>query len=210
MMVIVVIVILDGMDKCGKTTISMEVSKRLQFEYVRFPFRREIFAEVYKGEVEPYEAMLLFAYDYNSVLKRLDKKKNYVFDRSFISALLYQGTQFSERYGLTFREAVKEILNIYRPWYSEWVVPDLVFLLKVSPEEFLRRMDMPTDVFEKVEFQRELYHRVDVLYDILVNDTSFSGSEVVLIDTTDKTLDEVKNIIMEKIKERILVPPILK
>lgn len=178
-----VIVIFDGMDKTGKTTISREVARRFGFEYVKFPRNRELAEQIVReGDVD--KMVEFFIDDYVSFVN-LISDGDYVFDRSYVSTMLYQGTLRGDP------SFVRRIFDIVREKTD--VLGDVVFLL------YRREVDgglLSGDVFEEPVFQRRIVPYVWLVSHVLRE----AGIKVVEIDVSKLSLQAVRNLVFSYLK----------
>ena len=197
-----VVIILDGMDRAGKTTVGKMLAKRNGFEYIKFPTSRKLFSEVLNGSVEPYPSLLLFAHDIIKTLMNLDPEKDYIFDRSFISTMLYQGTELSVKYNIEYGRVIDKIYRTYFPpefpYYTE-LPPMRAFLLYESIDEFKRRNSENIDTFETVEFQKNIKNAIPIVSEYL-NHIAVPKIPTTTIDTTNMSPEEVYDLILAEIK----------
>jgi len=129
-------IVIEGLDGSGKTTQAEFLFRKLKNKAVLTSEpSKEGLGYLIKGflkrEIDPLALQLLFAADRAIHLKKkviplLKKGKIVICDRYFFSSFAYGG------------------LNLNKKWLFEinknFIYPDLVFFLDVSPEECLRRI----------------------------------------------------------------------
>jgi len=192
------LIILEGIDGCGKSTVAKRLAKALGENVVltREPTDSWMGKAVKDGdgkEVSPYTDALLFmtdrAYHVTEMVEEIKKGKLIVCDRYYHSTVAYQ-TASLKRKGLgdNFGWLLDANTRIA-------IKPDVTYLLRVPVDVALERMsDRPEKSrFEKAEFLQE----VSTNYDRLAS----MDSTIVMIDAT-KDPDEVLEQILSDIKER--------
>ncbi len=192
------LIILEGIDGCGKSTVAKRLAKALGENVVltREPTDSWMGKAVKDGdgkEVSPYTDALLFmtdrAYHVAEMVEEIKKGKLIVCDRYYHSTVAYQ-TASLKRKGLgdNFGWLLDANTRIA-------IKPDVTYLLRVPVDVALERMsDRPEKSrFEKAEFLQE----VSTNYDRLAS----MDSTIVMIDAT-KDPDEVLEQILSDIKER--------
>lgn len=103
---------------------------------------------------------------------------------------------WSRKYFLLKKIPEVFLINLFRIKFQK---PDIVFFLKVSPEVSLQRIikrNKERQTHETKEFLHGLQQAYNLVCDILKNNT-----EINTIDTDNKTLEEVVNIISNQIYE---------
>lgn len=131
----------------------------------------------------------------------LDPEKDYVLDRSFISTMLYQGTELSVKYNIEYRVVIDKIYRTYFPpefpYYAE-LPPMKAFLLYETIDEFKRRNSENIDTFETVEFQKNIKNAIPIVSEYL-NHVAIPRIPTVTVDTTHLSLEEVYRLILTEI-----------
>lgn len=120
------LIILEGSDKCGKTSLAEFLCRKFHADYVKFsaPIR------------PPYE-------EYSSFLKNLDPHKNYVLDRFLYGEMIY-GPMYRGKSGITLDDV----------WYLEMVMMSLgavVIYCETNPQEIRRKFVECKETFTKSE-----------------------------------------------------------
>lgn len=175
---------LEGMDGSGKTTQAKMLAdflKKQGFKVLSVsepsenPLGKMISQKLVRGSYSPEAVALAFACDrmihFDEVIKPALQKYDYIItDRSYISSLAYQPLQ-----GLRW-EWIRE-LNRYV------IKPDLIFILDVPAEVFMKRRGETKVVFEKEEFQKKLRQAYLELpkklnEDIIIVDGTKSAEEI--------------------------------
>lgn len=100
------IIILEGIDKSGKTTLSKEISKKTKYTYIKFP-SEEIRYLILNKKIKTTEKIEILIKEMESFLKNIDIKKHYIIDRWWISTLVYQG------YNEYYKDLIMEKLGKY-------------------------------------------------------------------------------------------------
>ena len=178
---------IEGIDNSGKTTLIRKLKENLDAEFVKEPTPAlSSFIERVKKLDHPDENNILinlFAAD-RLLLKpiiNLAKKegKHIISDRSKFSSFAYQGQD-------SF--AYNGVVNNNMP------DPDLIFYLKISPEESAKRGFTPGDKFENLEFLtrvKEIFEGPIKQY-CLRNDIQFI--EIDAMRDEDEIFSEVMNV----------------
>lgn len=191
------LVVLEGIDGCGKSTVAKEVARRLGDRAVltREPTDSWIGRAVKDGdgkEVSPYTDALLFMADRaQHTLEMVDlvrRGKLVVCDRYYHSTVAYQ-TAALRRKGLgdNFAWLLDANLRIS-------VRPDITFLLALPPER------MPERISERAE--RSRFEKLDFLREVDQNYRRLAGSDdtIVVIDAT-LPVDEVVERVLRAVAE---------
>ncbi len=193
-------VVLEGIDGTGKTTIIKMLAESLSKKghkvfITQEPTRTWLGSDVRRAieeEKNGYTQALLFFADRAEHVKELSGHSQDIIlcDRYVYSTFAYQGAQLEKHMGL--QNALKWLESVYEPMRLD---PDLVFLIKVDPEEGMRRIygREKKEKFEKVEFLR----RVQEIYDYLADIYGF-----VVIDG-NRTLMMIHEEIFQRIKSKI-------
>jgi dTMP kinase len=141
---------LEGIDGCGKSTLSKLIAGRL----TEAGFRVELTAEPtrtwlgdavrrsYTEEVNPYTEAFLFLADRAThtdwIRARMAEGKIVISDRYSDSTIAYQAALLHQRLGGEPEEYIRYLTSVSEPVI---LTPDLTFLLDVDPEVSLKRLD---------------------------------------------------------------------
>lgn len=189
-----ILIVIEGIDGAGKTSVSKEVTQRLKdlgFKavYTYEPYTQFIVDIVneYWGEIDPVVQTLLMAADrYYHISKVIlpYMKSGYVVisDRYYYSSLAYQGAQGVD---------LQWILDV-----NKFVVkPKLAVYLDVDPEVGLKRKESSTTRVRSIEADLKLIKRARNIYLDLV-----SRGELILIDgrlELGRVVDEVMRYVLK-------------
>lgn len=192
------LIIFEGLDGCGKTTVSKKICEYLQNknlpsiwskEPTDFPTGLKI-RKFLKGEMElsPEQEIQSFLDDREvSVSKiispNLEKNINVVLDRYYYSTAAYQSSK---------EFPAKKILE--RNLEKKFPTPDLVLFLDISPEESLQRIEKRINPGEK----KDRFETIQHLTKIRQSYKEILPPSVAIIDAT-KSLEEVEKLCLEKI-----------
>lgn len=192
-----ILIVIEGIDGAGKTSVSKEVTQRLKdlgFKavYTYEPYTQFIVDIVneYWGEIDPVVQTLLMAADrYYHISKVIlpYMKSGYVVisDRYYYSSLAYQGAQGVD---------LQWILDV-----NKFVVkPKLAVYLDVDPEVGLKRKESSTTRVRSIEADLKLIKRARNIYLDLV-----SRGELILIDgrlELGGVVDEVMRYVLKSIR----------
>ncbi len=187
------IIILDGIDGCGKTTIAKYLAKKFNGLYLAEPGKVGLRGKIRKlilDKIDYLAEFLLFWADrrlnYQLIKKFLQKPIFIFLDRSFPSTLAYQ--LYAKNLKKLFSE--NEYLKIDRI-IRDKIEPDAVLILDAVPETALKRINKRAKTkFEKINFLRKV--RKAYLY--LAKKYGWQ-----IIDA-NKPLEEVKKEIIEVVK----------
>ena len=195
-----VLIVLEGIDGSGKTTIAHLLSKRLEEHGIpniitaepRYQEYKDILAKLDPSEkITPYIEALLFAADRlkhaeKVILPSIRSGKVGICDRYYFSSLAYQGAQ-----GVPLAWIYE--LNKYVPR------PDIAFYLDIEPEEGLRRVGKSRD--KRTKFERlELLRKAREIYRMLS-----SSGEMILVNTIGKSPEQILDEILGILREKSLV-----
>ncbi|MBU1159308.1 MAG: dTMP kinase [Candidatus Thermoplasmatota archaeon] len=192
------LIILEGIDGCGKSTVAKRLAEAIGGNVVltREPTDSWMGRAVKDGdgkEVSPYTDALLFmtdrAYHVAEMVEEIKKGKLIICDRYYHSTVAYQAASLRRKgLGDNFDWLLDANTRIA-------IKPDATYILRVPVDVALKRMsDRPEKSrFEKAEFLQE----VSANYDRLAS----MDSTIVMIDAT-KDPDEVLEQILSDIKER--------
>ena len=176
----------EGIDLCGKTTqITLLKTELEECEVIKFPTEKTALLKHHiegKRIVDGKASFFLFLYDIFEHTKALEEKKHYLFDRYVFSTIAY-GYSFSY-------ETAKKIVELSSP-----LIPDVVFLLNISPEESRKRRREEKTAYDKNEkLQQQAYERF-----LKMAEENFLTKWVV-VDATKRPL-EIHREIMQHLKE---------
>lgn len=160
----------EGIDGSGKTTVSHLVAERLSSRGERIyateePTRLwtgEAVRRAYKDDVGPIAEAFLFLADraahQEEIRRHLKGGELVLSDRYADSTYAYQGARLSG----VVKDPVAFLQRMTRPWL---LLPDMTFLLRISPEIALRRISgRPEHVrFEELAFLRRVARNYDGL-----------------------------------------------
>ncbi len=188
--------VFEGIDGSGKTTVAREVSERIEQEVGPRVVQTAEPTSTWMGDcvrrgnetrVSALSEALLFLADRAEHTRRikgwLSEDMVVVCDRYNASTLAYQGAMLREQEG---DEALEWLKSVSAP---TTIAPDLTFLLRISPEEALERINNRRSLtrFERLEFLVE----VAEIYDMLADE----DPDFVVIDAT-QSLESVVNEVM--------------
>jgi dTMP kinase len=186
------IVAIEGIDGCGKTTQAFLLSSDLKIEQLRFPDYNTMpqirdFLEG-KIQVHPKALFLMYLADIcQGIYKSGFEKKPILLDRYVYSTVAYART-------LDRKVAMSIIKEIAPP------IPDIVFWMDISAETALERKanHKTPDRYEKdLEFMKE----VRSVYEDM-HKSKFYAKEWIRLDATRK-IEDVHAEIMAKLKGKI-------
>lgn len=192
-----ILIVIEGVDGAGKTSVSKEVTRRLKdlgFKavYTYEPYTQFIVNIVneYWSEIDPTVQTLLMAADRyyhisKVILPYMRSGHVVISDRYYYSSLAYQGAQGVD---------LQWILDV-----NKFVVkPKLAIYLDVDPEVGLKRKESSTTRVRSIEADLELVKRARKIYLDLV-----SHGELLLIDgrlDLRRVVDEVMSHIFTLIR----------
>ncbi len=194
-------IVFEGIDGTGKTTIVKRLAKDLTNSgydvfITQEPTKTWIGRDVRRAieeEKNGFTQALLFFADRADHLEELRRNMDKVIlcDRYVYSTFAYQGAQLEKIMG--FENALKWFQSVYEPMRLD---PDMVFLIKVNPEEGIRRIygREKKEKFERVEFLKrvqEIYERIASLYGFIIVDGNRGIEEI---------YEDIRSEIMEKLK----------
>lgn len=194
------LIVLEGIDGCGKSTVAKAVAARLGERAVltREPTDSWIGRAVKEGdgsEVSPYTDALLFMADRAQHTVEMDglvrRGKLVVCDRYYHSTVAYQ-TASLRRKGLGDNFAWLLDANTRIS-----LKPDVTFLLVLPPER------MPERISERGE--RSRFEKLDFLKEVAQNYERLAGSDgtIVRLDAT-RPVEDVVAQVLDAVKERKL------
>ncbi|RLJ07006.1 MAG: dTMP kinase [Candidatus Aenigmatarchaeota archaeon] len=176
-------VAIEGIDGAGGETQSKRLvaylrkrgfrAKRIVYPDEKRPVGRFIHEWLHsKTRLEPVLLFLLYAGDMLKDAERIRKwlKEGYwiIADRWFCSTLAYQGVQ-----GISLNQAL-EFARVFR-----MPKPDINLLLRISPEESIRRKLGENKELDRNETNKELLKRVSKQYDMLARKQVFGKWRVI-------------------------------
>ncbi|MEM4519349.1 MAG: dTMP kinase [Sulfolobales archaeon] len=192
-----VLIVVEGIDGAGKTSVSGEVVSRLSnlgfktvYTYEPYtPFITEVINE-YWDEIDPIVLTLLMAadryYHINRVILPYLRSGHIVIsDRYYYSSIAYQGAQ-----------------GVDTQWIAEVnkfvIKPKLAIYLDVDPEVGLTRKKVSNTRVKSIEANIEMIRKARSIYLDLI-----SRGELVLVNARDelsRVVDEVMKHVLEVIK----------
>ncbi|MBN3033239.1 MAG: dTMP kinase [Candidatus Saganbacteria bacterium] len=196
----------EGPEGCGKSTHAKRLKAHLEGKGERVlltcePGGTQAGKEIRELLLKPESVLdettevYLFAADRSEHVSKvirpaLAEGKTVVCDRFLDSTLAYQVG------GRGLPEDLVRYLNMIS---SKGLIPDLTFLLDVTPETGLRRAAEKggADRFEREAL--EFHRRVREYYRRLARDNQ---ARIAVIDTEDKTIEAVQDLIREKLSEK--------
>jgi len=188
-----VIIVLDGMDATYKTTIARKLEHLYGFKVIRFPYyRKEVETKLINAKT-PEEKAKIFFEDMKKVMTNINPNDKIILDRSFISTMLYQGTEISENENIPYEKSINKLYNLLKEIYDYTSIIDHIFILTVSDEEYIERTlnrnhnDNIDKAYDKLEFQRKIREKIPYVIKFLIE----KGIKVNIIDTTGKTSNEI-------------------
>ncbi len=192
-------IVFEGIDGSGKSTQSKFLANYLNGAYTFEPTDNKIgklIREVLEGKEKfsKETLALLFAGDrieHNKEIINLLNSSYVICDRYVYSSLAYQLTQ-----GINLNY-IMEINKFAK-------IPDVVIYLLVSVENALNRMDNRTnkEIFEKKEFLTKLINN----YNLIIEKELFRPKlGYIIIDTNNKSIEEVNNEIIKKLEEKEII-----
>lgn len=185
------IVIFEGLDNCGKTTIITLLEKYYIENGIKVEISKEFktpIGELLKElivakEADPILKTFLFAADryYRMKDKIFNEDTLYLFDRYVPSAVAYRDAE-----GCNI-DWVKEVNSIFPE-------PDLCFYIDISPEESIFRN---SDLKFNIKYDKDFLLNAKKCYD-----RNLTGNTCVKIDGS-KSIDEILDIIINSINNII-------
>ena len=194
------LVVLEGIDGCGKSTVAKTVAERLGDRAVltREPTDSWIGRAVKEGdgkEISPYTDALLFMADRAQhtleMAEMVKRGKLVVCDRYYHSTVAYQTVSLRRKgLGDNFAWLLDANTRIS-------LKPDVTFLLVLPPER------MPERISDRAE--RSRFERLDILTEVAQNYERLAASDkgIVRLDAT-QPLGQVVEQVLAAVKERNL------
>ena len=186
------IIVFEGIDGVGKTTVAKEVAKRLGALYLKHP-SKEIIDKIEKVN-DVIEKLLLFTYDRRKLLNSIKEEKLVIMDRFSFSSAVYQ----------MFYHNLYHIFDTFYYFEKEVVMKDfediikLVIILKADIKVVKERLDKKKEKhsLRKLKELQELYlEEVPEFYPEI---------KFKVIDTTDMSIEEVIKECIGLIKEVVV------
>lgn len=197
-----ILIAIEGIDGSGKSTLARNLAAKLQEKNIPTVLTKEpgdsklgalVRAIVQKQDVPvcPKAEFLLFAADraqhFAELIKpKLQEKQIIISDRMADSSIVYQG--FGR--GLSI-----DMIKNVNTWVMDGINPDLVFYLRISPEQALKRLQTRAELtaFEAEQaFMRKVLAGFEELYK--------NRNDVILLDGTESPetlVDQALNKIYE-------------
>lgn len=191
------VIAIEGMDGCGKTTISKKIVDKLNYIYVDKPLRF-LFSN---DNTDGYEELMSLAqkvYDVEDdlirawfigmgsiVACRMYENKDIIIDRHLLSNYFWNGSENSEK-------AFDAIINIIGK-------PDLTIILYASPEDRYKR------IYSRDKNDPDLKDPEKFVdgYNKMIYFAEQKQLNYVILDTTNKSIDEVLNMSLDIINNYI-------
>ncbi|CAD8097110.1 unnamed protein product [Paramecium sonneborni] len=181
-------IVLEGLDKCGKSTQTDLLCEALEAKKMQFPDRSTsmgmIISDYLKGkrDIDDQVIHLLFSANRwetkNKIIETLEKGINIVCDR-----YAYSGVAFSSAKGLS--------INWCKQCDSGLPKPDIVIYLRAPIKQLKDRGDFGAERYEKQEFQS----KVQEVFDKMAQEEQFN------IINALQTKEEVFSSIMELVND---------
>ena len=200
------LIVLEGIDGCGKTTQAKNLIKRLHEKGFDAVFYKEpsegrwgkLIKEKagHQSGLTPEQEFEFFQNDREenveiNIKPALKKKKIVVLDRYYFSTMAYQGAK-----GIDIREIKKRNDKIVVP-------PDLVIILDIDARSGLNRI--------KGRKKKDLlFEREDYLKQVGKIFKSFSGENIIHLDakeSKERLYSKIEHLVMDTIKESIVFSP---
>ena len=186
---------IEGMDGTGKTTIAKAIAKLLDYDYVTKPFNF-LFQEFgfNENQIKDIEWKLYETYDealislfYGMGLlygTRILKEENIIYDRHFVSNYYWHGNEETDSLHDKFIELCGK--------------PDLTILLKASTSTRIQRIAVrdskDRDLDNSAMYEDGFNKMVEFL--------DRKGFDYVIVDTENKTVEEIVNDCISHINQR--------
>lgn len=164
----------EGIDGCGKSTVSKLAAERLGREGVRTAWTCEptgtwlgqAVKRGYAEKVGPFAEAFLFMADRVEHIKQIKGQMEngtvVLSDRYLDSTVAYQGAGLEDEPGLKGVDALDWLRKAHQPFL---LVPDLTIYLRVTPEVGLARLSGRAHLtkFEKLDFLRKVARNYDTI-----------------------------------------------
>ncbi|KRX01963.1 P-loop containing nucleoside triphosphate hydrolase [Pseudocohnilembus persalinus] len=185
------LVVFEGLDRCGKSTQCQKLVERLQKDKLEtvlqsFPDRTTILGQMIndylKGNKELNNEVihLLFSANRweknNQMIKNLQNSVNIVLDR-----YAYSGVAYSSAKGLDVQWCKNSDIGLLKP--------DIVFYLYLGEEEQIKRGQYGEEVYEKKEFQLKVKEKFEQILR--------EEDNIVMVDAS-KSVQDISDFIYEQ------------
>lgn len=187
-------IVFEGIDGSGTTTISKLISKEINSEWDKEPTDSEI-GIIIRGilsehkPINPITLLQLFIADranhQDKINKFLKSGKSIVLDRYIPSTLAYQGITFE----------INDLYNLNK----NFIKPDIVFYLDISPEvgmERKKKQKGTLELYEDIDVLKKVYEKYIFSFQFLQKE----GWNIYFIDA-NRSIDEIKKEVLNKLKE---------
>jgi len=182
-------IVIEGLDKSGKTTLINTLKEEIDAEYIREPtptFLRDFIGRIKKMD-HPNEKeilMNLFAADRLLLKPIIDKAKKenrmVISDRSKFSSYAYQGRE---------NFSYNQVVNKFMP------NPDILIYLKAPIKTLKSRGFSPADKFEDPEFLKEVKEMFEAPIHLYCARNKIKFVEIDATQSPEKVLKDVKEVI---------------
>ncbi len=190
---------IEGMDGVGKTSVCCKLSEKLGYEFVEKPFHYLLDDAGITEEGElPFET-------YRKLARTVNKNPNRNFTAMFYAlGSLYMYERFKDSFIVTDRHLASNYAwsgsdynsDIYELIISKIGKPKLTVILYAPQqviEERLQKRSITDPNLAKAGKTEEIYFR-------MIDFCEKKGFDYLLIDTSDKSIDEVVNLIEKKLE----------
>lgn len=166
------LVVIEGIDGAGKTTVSKHLSSEHDFKYMCQPedsWVGDVAREALERDVEPSCDLFLHLAAHANQQPRLKsalESSGVVLDRYYHSRVVYQSIQTGF--------SASEIEQMHMDWS---ILPSKVIILDISAREALERKEGAKDKFEKLEFLSEARSAYLNIFESQDNVTIVNGSQ---------------------------------
>ena len=167
---------IEGIDGVGKSTISKKLAENMGAEFIQTPYFKKHAEKDCEDKFSYYLDDLI---QLKSILKEELKEKTIICDRYIHSTIAYQGNYIEP----------KLIMDKY-----DLLIPDLTVYLTVDEKTRLARLKIRETQYN---FVNELDH--DYVHLKHVSSNFNKMKDMMIIDTSTKTIDQVVKIIKEAI-----------
>lgn len=187
-------IVIEGLNGCGKST-QIELLKNFQKVVItKEPTAdspagrkaREVLSR--KKKAGPAELQKLFSQDrkhhlHNFIIPNLKQGKTVISDRYFLSSFAFGGLDLN--------------MNWLIKLNNKFLLPDLIFILKTSPQECLKRIEArsgETRIFEEEEKMKKIWGNYEILAKKFKNTHIINGEQPI-----KKVYKDIVKIINNKI-----------